>query len=274
MASLKKLYSFTNKRNIWRLIPSESGYLFIEERDLNTREVYFNCLMTSDGKVVFKNFQLDEKYWIGTEAVYKNKIFFHKFRKPDMPGHRGIYALDISLQKVIWQNEDLIFQFVKDEKVFAYQSTFDGREYFVLNYLTGEIIESLGSDAKQINKLREESLEENFTNKFLFPERKRFDDQTPEFMAVFKDIKDKSKLVAEMNWLRYGDTVFFNYHMVVKEKTYNNYLELFDLSRKKKLLSEMINSNTSNLIPDSFFILDNLLFVLVEKTKLVVYKII
>ena len=130
MASLKKNYSFSNKREIWRLIPSESGYLVIEERDMNSKQVYFNCLKTADGEILFRNFQLEEKFWVGIEAVYKDIIFFHKFRKPDMPGHRGIYALDISSKKLIWQNDDLIFLLAKDDKVFAYQSTFEGRQYY------------------------------------------------------------------------------------------------------------------------------------------------
>ncbi len=95
MASIKKNYSFSNKREIWRLIPSQSGYLVIEERNMKSKEVFFNCLKLDDGKIYFKNFQLDEKFWIGIEAVSKNIIFFHKFRKPDMPGHKGIYAFDI-----------------------------------------------------------------------------------------------------------------------------------------------------------------------------------
>lgn len=274
MASIKKNYSFSNNRDIWRLIPSESGYLIIQERDFKTKEFFFNGLSIGDGKIIFKDHQLDEKYWIGIEAVYKDKIFFHKYRKPDMPGHKGIYALDISSQKVIWQNEDLIFQFVKEEKIFACQSTFDGREYFMLNYLTGEIIERLDCDAKQINKLREESFKEDFTNKFLFSERKNPDDKTPEFLEVFKSIKNTSEVIGEINWLVYNDAVLFNYHVALKEKTYTNYFEVFDISRKKKLLKEKINSGVSSLIPESFFMLDNLLFLLVEKTKLVVYKII
>jgi len=37
-------YTFTNNRQIWRIIPGGEGKLVIEERDLATREVFFSCI--------------------------------------------------------------------------------------------------------------------------------------------------------------------------------------------------------------------------------------
>jgi len=274
MSSLKKNYSFTSKRNIWRLILSESGYLVIEERDMDSKEVFFNCIKTSNGKILFKNFQLEEKYWIGIEAVYKDIIFFHKFRKPDMPGHKGIYAFDILNRKLIWQNDDLTFLLAKDDKVYAYQTTFEGRQYFILDYLTGEITSDLDSEFDEINKLREESMQNDFSNDFLFPRIFNQIDENSDTGNIFTRLFADRKISGSINWLKLNNYLMFNYHEENADGTLNNYFEVFDISKEKIILNEILNSNSMKLAFESFFIMNNLLFLMVEKTKLVVYKII
>lgn len=272
MASIKKKYSFTNKRNIWRLIPSESGYLVIEERDLNTREVFFNCLKTEDGKVLFKNFQLDEKYWVGIEAIYDGIIFFYKFRKPDMPGHKGIYAFDISKEKIIWQNDDLIYLLAKENRIYAYQTIFDGRLYFVLNALTGEIVDELGGEFKEINKLREETMGNDFVNSFLIPQKFESGNNDDDG-NIFQQLISDKKIIGEVNWIKSAGLVFYNYHLKNSNGMLNNYFEIFDTEKRKILLKEEANTNLKNLVFESFFLIKDLLFLLIEKQKLVVYRI-
>jgi hypothetical protein len=274
MASIKKNYSFSNKRNIWRLVLSASGYLVIEEREMNSKEVFFNCLIISNGKILFKDFQLEEKYWIGIEVVYKNLIFFHKFRKPDMPGHKGIYALDIRTQKLIWQNDDLVFLLAKDDKVYAYRATFEGREYFILDNLSGYIIEELGNNISEINRIREESIKNDFANNFLFPEKFVENEKTQSIGKIISKVFDGIKIIGDINWLMYSDYLMFNYHEWDSDGNFNNYFKVMEVIKNKIVLSQTLNNKSKNLIAESFFIANDLLFLLVEKTKLVVYRII
>ena len=60
---IKHNYSFSNNRQIWRLIPTETGKIVIEERDTENKEVFFNCLDISSGEKIFSEFQLEEKFW-------------------------------------------------------------------------------------------------------------------------------------------------------------------------------------------------------------------
>ncbi len=147
---IKKKYSYTNNRQIWRLLPTSTGKLIIEDRDTQNKEVFFNCLEINSGKKIFANLQLEEKFWIGIETIFEDIIIFHKFAKPDMPGHSSIIAFDINSQKVIWQNEDLTFLFVHDQNIFVYKQRFEDRLYFSLNISSGEIIEEIGNDASDI----------------------------------------------------------------------------------------------------------------------------
>ncbi|NWF90866.1 MAG: DUF4905 domain-containing protein [Ignavibacteriaceae bacterium] len=272
MAAIKKIYSFTNKKDIWRLVLSPSGYLVIEERDLTSKEVFFNCLTFHDGKVMLKNFQLDEKYWIGIEAVHDNFIFFHKFKKPDMPNHKGVYAFDILNQKIIWQHEDFVFQLAEGNSVYVFQPTFEGRNYFSLNIASGEVIRNLESNYEEINKLRINSMNNDFQKSFLFPQQISAAGNDMAAEDFFTAIDDPNNLVGSLNFLEYNNFNLISYHAKNKNGTLNNYFKVFDSKKQKWILKEIINTNISKMIPDSFFVKDNLLFLLVEKTRLVVYK--
>lgn len=273
MASIKKIYSFTNKRDIWRLIPSQSGYLIIEERDKESKQVYFSCLKTEDGKILFSELQLDEKYWIGIEAINKNFIYFHKFRKPDMPGHKGVYAFDVKTKKIIWQNDDLIFLLAKDDNLYVYQNNFEGRQYFLLDAFSGKIIDNLGEDFQQVNKLREESMKNDFSNRFLLP-LKLNENQVPnDVLTILKQKLDDDAVSDNIQYLNGENLLFYNFNIKTKSGLYNNTLEVVGKKKNRRILKEELDSKSDNPVFESFFILDDLLFTLVQKSKLVVYRI-
>jgi len=240
---------------------------------MSTRKVFFNCLNLNNGKILFKNFQLEEKHWIGIESVHNNIIFFHKFRKPDMPGHKGIYAFDILNRKLIWQNDDLLFLFAKDDKVYVYQSTFEGRQYFVLDSITAHIIEEMGSEFSQISKLREEVMRSDFTNTFLYPQQFNDNLESGDASKLMNGLLTEVKVAGKINRLVFKDLIMFNYHEQNSNGTFNNYFKVFDLLKQKYILNETLNLKAKNLFSESFFIVGDQLFLLVEKTKLVVYRI-
>jgi hypothetical protein len=117
---LKKLYKHHNGKQIWRILPTANNKIVLEERDAKTKEVFFSCLEIESGRKLFSELQLEEKNWIGIESIYNDLIYFHVYRKPDMPAHKSIIAFDIPSQTILWQNENYVFSFVYSDKVFCY----------------------------------------------------------------------------------------------------------------------------------------------------------
>jgi len=271
----KKNYCFDNKRQIWRIIPTDNGRLIIEERETEKKLAYFHCLELESGKKILSNFQLDDKFWVGVEAVRDDIIFFHKFAKPDMPKHRGIFAFDLMKKELIWQNPELIFLFILQEKIFVYKEKFEGRDYYAINPSTGEIIEDVGSNYELINKLRDESIKEEENKGYLFPEvfedDSIADNRANEFIKSLRNdfiISGKIEFVWKDNFL------MLSFHVANSKGSLNNLFKAVDLSKGKYILEEVINKETSLFLTDSFFVKDNLLFLLFGKTRLEVYKII
>lgn len=272
---LKKIYKFDNQRQIWRIIPTNSGKLVIEEREPEKKQVYFHCLALDSGNKIFSNFQLEDKFWVGIEAVKDDTIFFHKFAKPDMPKHKGIYALDIKSKKIFWENPDLIYQFIHQDKLFAYVEKFEGRKYYSLAPDNGEIIEELGENYQLINSLREEAISQENNNSYIFPEAFQDDPSTEQQVVdLIKSLRSEFVISGKIEFIHHDNLLLISFHEANSKGTLNNLFKAVDLSTGKYILEEVINKETSLFLTDSFFVKDDLLFLLFGKTRLLVYKII
>jgi len=272
---LKKIYRFDNKRQIWRIIPTKEGKLIIEEREPENKEVYFHCLSLDSGKKILNNFQLEDKFWVGVEAVQDDIIFFHKFAKPDMPKHRGIFAYELTRKELIWQNPDLIFLFILDKKLYAFREKFEGRNYYAINTVNGEIIEDIGKDYQRINSLRNEAMINENKIGNLFPET--FEPGlTVENPATgfIKSLRNEFVITGKVEYIIKNQLLMMSFHQSNSRGTLTNLFKAVDLSTGKYILEEVINKESSLFLTDSFFVIDNLLFLLFGKTRLEVYKIV
>ena len=272
---LKKIYRFDNKRQIWRIIPTETNKLIVEEREPEKKQAYFNCLALDSGKKLLKDFQLEDKFWVGIEAVRNDIIFFHKFAKPDMPKHRGIFAFDIRSKNVLWENSELIFQFLLKEKLYAFREKFQGRSYVSINLLTGEIIEEVGENYNFINALRNESLIEEDSKGQMFPEIFETDSLNDNRAENFiKSLRNVFVISGKIEHILKNELLLLSFHEVSFKGNFNNLFKAVDLSTGKYILEEVIAKETSLYLTDSFFVKDDYLFLLFGKTRLQVYKII
>ena len=271
MAKIKKQYSFTNNRQIWRLIPADNNKLIIEERNKDNKEVFFNCLEILNGKILFRNFQLEDKFWVGIETVYKDIIFFHNFLNPEMPIHTGITAFNINSKEIIWKVEEYNFLFIKNDKVYAYKNKFDGREFLVYDYKSGEIVEDLGNNSTIVNNLRKEGIDKNDYEDYLFPQTI---ESSPiySFTEIINELRMDKIIKGDINYIEVNGLIFMNFHEFISEEKLMNIFRIVEIASKKVILEEIIDRETKLLIPESFFIIGNLVFLIKEKVKLIVYS--
>ena len=271
MVKIKKKYSFTNNRQIWRLIPTDSGKIIIEDRDKEQKEVFFSCLNITSGEVFFKGLQLQDKFWTGIETVYNDIIFFHNFLKPGLPIHNGIIAFDIKSKNILWKTDDYNYLFIKDDLVYVYKNKFEGKEFAALNYKTGIKSGDLGNDAKRINILREEELNKKNFEEYLFP--KTFDASSEySFIDKVNELKTQKTIAGEINYIEEKNLLFLNFHEILPGGNFRNIIRIIEIESKKVILEEILDRETKLLIPESFFIIHDLMFLIKEKTKLIVYS--
>lgn len=272
---LKKKYRFDNKRQIWRIIPTNSGKLVIEERESEKKQVYFHCIELTSGKKILQDFQLDDKFWVGIESVKDDYIYFHKFAKPDMPKHKGIFAFDIKTKKIFWENSNLTFQFMFRDKMYAYVEEFGGKKFFALNLQNGTVEDELGDNPLLINELRDQSIADNIPAGYLFPEVFSSDSLIENnTFDLISSLKTDFMISGKIEYLLKNGLLMMSFHTVNEKGKLNNIFKAVDLSGRKYILEEVLNKDTSLFFTDSFFVKDDFLFLLFGKTRLEVYNII
>ena len=270
---LKKIFSFTDKNQIWRLLISDTDNLVIETRNTEAKEVFFQCINLVSGKVLFKNFQFDEKFWIGIETIKNDKIFFHKFAKPNMPEHKKIICYDILQQKVLWQNDKLTFLSYYENNIYAFMKKFEGQDIFILDSNTGEVIEELGNDFKKVNEiLKEVNVEEDYSN-YKYPEKYTGEENQTIMSVIENEVKNKD-ITSIVEFLVCEEFLCFNFYIKSSSNLLDNMFVVYNINKKKKVLSDIINKNLNSFSPDSFFCYKNFLILLKNKSELIVFKIV
>lgn len=268
---IKKLYSFNNNREIWRIIPAGEENLLIEERNKKTKEVYFSCLNINNGKKLLNGFQLSEKFWIGVEAVHNDIIYFHRFIKPDLPTHKDIIAFDIKKKSVLWENNDLSFYSISDNSVIAYKALFEGREYYKLNLNTGELLAELKDiQIEKISTVSDKNELDEFTFSSIYTDEIELQEVVKEYL---KKAKEENVVVGKIEFIAQKSILFVSFHSPTNSGKLNKIFNAVDIVTGKIILNKIINSNIEVFIPDSFFLIKNLLFVIIETKKIECYKI-
>ena len=269
---IRKKYSFKNNRTIWRLIPS-GGKLLIEERNETDKEVFFSCIEIETGKSILKNYQPEEKFWIGVEAFESDKIYFHGFTKPDMPGHRGIIVYDLAADKIIWRRDDVVFLFIYGSRIYAFVQKFESREFYSLDEQTGEIVEEFGENAGEINKLREKLLEEQYEKykDYLFPGTYIPGKLPRESEDLIENLKENEVISGTIDYVIYKKFLLLSFHTVNNDGKMNNDFKIIEIDSRKIIFKDVLNIGVTSYIPDSFFVKDNFLFLIKNKTELLVF---
>ena len=266
---IKKLYGFSNSREIWRLIPAGEEKLIIEERNKKTKEVYFNCIKIETGKKLLKSFQLKDKFWVGIETTHNDIIFFHRYIKPDLPTHKDIIAFDLIKKKILWENNDLTFLSISNGELYAYKALFEGREFYKLNINTGEVINKLESSPDK-NTVEEypNSILKDFCYSTIYSNDLELDKKIHD---IIRTVKEENVVTGKIEFLAHKSLLLISFHIPTKNGTLNKLFNIVDIVSGKIIFKKIINSDTKVFIPDSFFLIKNYLFVLIETKKLFCY---
>lgn len=271
---INKLYTYKSEQQIWRILLTDFSQMVIETRDTDSREVFFNCIDIETGKNVFKDFQFDEKSWIGIETIYKDVIFFHKYAQPQMPGHKEIICFDIASRQILWRNNSLTFQFVYSDQVIAAADTFEGWHYYALNYKTGEVITDYGENGVQINQMRNSAEDEKDYSLYKFPGKISKDQiRLIEGKNAIKDIILNLDIIEDVEYTSYEDLFLMNYHHRKPGNILRNSFAAIDLEKNKVIFEETLSENAKGFSPDCFFIHRNILILLKEKDRIIICRI-
>jgi len=266
MIGKKKIKSYlkhNNKKQIWRILISETDNLVLEERDPKTKEVFFSCYDLLTKAKIFSNFQFEEKSWIGIEAVENDIIIFHYYRKPDMPQHKGFFAFSAKEKKILWKNDMYTYFFSDEEKIIAFIQQFEGKSFVEIDLMTGEQLRNLGEDFNQVNSMKQETQAKKSYAGYLFPEVFNPLNDDPQFDCIRNSVFAFS-FSGQVEYLKEGGFLYFTFHEK-KDDKFTQHFYIWNTVDNSLFFSAVLNKNIPNYAVDSFFIYKKFLFLIKEK---------
>ena len=270
---LNPAWSYTTSGVLWRLLFSETDFIIGEDRDTEKKTVSFFCLNAANGDLLWKNDSYGEAWWIGIEGVVHDKVFLHGFKKPDMPEHAKIIAVDLGTGRELWRNNDYAFLCATQESVLGFRDMFERRLYYELDPLSGEFLRELQEPPADLYEKKNAS---NGRNNFLFPEALNINTaEYPLLAPMMSKHCELSAVKGAVEYVRCGGKVVFNYHSVFKRDEQKNIDDLqnnlcvVDESTGNRIYADIVNSSTPSPVPDSFFVDETIVYYIKNKHTLV-----
>ncbi len=113
-----------------------------EERNIGSKTASFFCVNTSGALWQGKNF--GEQWWTGIETVHKGVLFLYGFATPDLPGRKGITAVDCATGDLLWKNSELTFIAAAGDRIYSSQDAPGGPVVAEIAHRTGALVREVG----------------------------------------------------------------------------------------------------------------------------------
>lgn len=260
---VRKVWEYRADGQIWRILPSATGFLLCEERDTAAKRVSFSCLLAKEGRVAWKGVTLPESWWVSMEAVAGELLLLHEYPVPTMPDHRKIFAVDIATGKLLWINEELTFSFSSGSSIFATRELFDRRAFFELDTASGEALREIDIDTiRDIQKT--------------IPDGRKPCVALPmpasELPSCVLEMLGNAELQGVPDRLEYGPTTVISCYEGVTApgtpRTLREHLFVTGQEGDALLFHDVLCEGLSLPVPESFFRLDAMIYYVKDKIRL------
>ncbi|HET6271791.1 MAG TPA: DUF4905 domain-containing protein [Bacteroidota bacterium] len=258
---------------IWRVVPTGSGKLVGEDRDVDRKQATFFCVSQTSGEVLWQGVEFSERWWIGIEAIHRDVVLLHGFAKPDMPEHKGVFAVDLLTGTKLWSNDECKFLVAEDDVVLAAKDSLEGNIILELEYRTGAILRSWGNNSQVVRDARNRiSSRPSDAMEFPVP-LGRIDNGESEAADLVRSYCTNKSIVGLVEVLDNEDTIVVNYHerMGQGEDTalhLKNTIAVLERESGSVLLHETINEDVQAIAPESFFVQHGTLFYIKNRNTL------
>jgi hypothetical protein len=236
------------------LLP-EKNLLLLEVRSPQEKRVSFFALQYQDNVFLWKNFQLEEAWWVSLSAAVADKMIFTIYLETQNPDKKGILVYDIQSTRLAWWNNDFSLTGTSQNTINGYASKWGNREV-TLAIATGEEIQDASSSVQKDPDV------------ILRPVQ--YSEGTPHFATVKTFLEQKLNLspVGAFEYLEFDSRIFVSYY--VMETGLANYLLIMD-NDGEVLLHEKLAEQLKGIGMETFFVLSGCVFFVKNREDLVSY---
>ncbi len=261
---LTPAWRYTSSGLVWRVVPTASGKIVGEARDIQKKLVSFFCVNLRTGEVLWDEARFGERWWIGIEAVSHDTLLLHKYATPDLPEHRALIAVDILTGSELWRNEEVRFDHLEPETVAVTRTGASGSEELRLDYRTGEVSARNGADSNVL-------VATGPTVEFPTPLYTLEGDE-PAHILLRRNCNPE-RAVYPFDCLELDSLLVCNYHERLAETTderprMRSILMVMAKDSGDVLFTDVMVKEAWTVVPEAFFVCEGMLIYIHERTTL------
>ncbi|MCX6133415.1 MAG: DUF4905 domain-containing protein [Ignavibacteriales bacterium] len=270
--NLSPEWSYTASGIVWRLLFTARGRIVGESRDQEKKTASFFCLDEESGRCLWQDLRVDEAWWVGMEGVQEDTLLLHGFSSPDMPEHRGIRAYDVETGNLLWRNDEATCWFGTGARLFAYRDLFERRVGYEIDLRSGEVKTTYDQSLQELHEIRRRAAAD-YVPEVTLPEILNEESAEPSTVAFVKRVTKGKDVAGNIEFIQQDDVIAFNYHVraqaaKTQPPVFENHLFVYELSRDKRVFSEIIGRALKAQVPDAFFLRKGKLFYIKDQTTL------
>ena len=263
--SFSKIFNGT----IWKVVAdNESGILFVESRNGDTRKAVFSSIDIEKKKELWSNQAILDPWWSSLKIAEKGNVLIVKFNDPDMPEQRGFAVIDALTGKVKWGREEAQVMHVESDGILISEVVGEDESvYSKLDWNDGELKGTYSMKelfATFNKKTQQTSL---ITYPFHFEEGHSFFTKIQEYVEIVA----KEKAVRMIEYLEKGDKVLISYYIYIEDKLTNKMLVADE--KGALLLHEELQAGLKGIGMDTFFVVKDQLIIVKNNNELHAYVI-
>jgi hypothetical protein len=146
MDQFRPVWQYSVEGFLWQIQTGSPQCLVGEVRVPETKEVKYFCLDRTSGIPLWAELNPQGTWWSGIEAIGEGVVLFHGFASPDLPLHKGLYAVDVLSGKSLWSNPAARFLGLHSSTLLVAVDTPEKIAYRELDLLSGAVVRERGRE--------------------------------------------------------------------------------------------------------------------------------
>lgn len=256
---------------VWRIVPDvDNNFVLIEIRQEKTKTVSFISLNITSGKMVLlESPALSLDWWSGISSVISGKAILHRYPQTDVPEPMGMYVFDLQSGKNDWFADLNILYRSEDNYLISYRNERSGRTWQKISLITGKIVEDRLDESNLLTDVISEVKEHP---KLQYPVQ--YLEGSEHFITVVDYLNTEFgiKPVKSIDYLEKEGYIIVSFYIFADSDSLNNHLWVLDSESGDIVLKQLLTQNTKGVGLDTFFVFNDLIFCIKNKTELSVYE--
>ena len=264
--SLHPAWHYAAHGTLWQIQVGSPRFLLGEARDQEKKTVSFFSIDRETGEVHWEGVNPVGSWWAGVEGIFGEIVLFHGFATPDLPIHKGIFAVDGRNGTLLWSEPVLRFLWCSGGIVGARPIAGESGGETLLGLETGRVMEGKTVEGYPLPSSRSAAETAAFPSSL-----GQFTDSEPDLVDALRRAVPSGAVRETLAAIFTDAKAIVEYAVNLStpdRQSHRVVIAVFDRKTGRRLFEATVLPDTPIGQPEPFFVQGGILFYVADRTSL------